>query len=241
MMESDWVSTAGISDLDDAIELYRPSEVTAALLMALMQTDNQVAGQHVVEIGVGSGVVLAFLARLGAASVCGVDVMPAALRLSRAIVEAEGTGISTDFRLGDVWSKLAGRRFDLVVANPPEFPAEPANLAGRPPHWGIGGPNGRLVLDPLLRGLAYHLTPDGRAVITHNALVDLDQTRSILAEDGLGVRVLHTIMMALPQDKQAMLNHAVALREAGRNLFHIGPYSFVRMHVIEISARNPLA
>ena len=52
----------------------RPSEYTAALIQALQARRATVSGARALEIGSGSGVVLAALAELGAASLCGVDI-----------------------------------------------------------------------------------------------------------------------------------------------------------------------
>ena len=52
----------------------RPSEYTAALIQALRLAPERVRGAHVLEIGAGSGVVLAALAAMGARSLCGVDI-----------------------------------------------------------------------------------------------------------------------------------------------------------------------
>ena len=225
-------------DLGEAFHLYRPSEHTAALIDALMDRADWARGAHVAEIGSGSGVVLAVLARLGAASVFGVDVDPTATIIGRRILESAGRSplANAEFRVGDVWEPLAGRRFDLVVCNPPQFPTEAAAFLGRPASWSFGGPDGRHVLDLFLEGVPDHLAQGGRAVLTHNAFIDLDRTRAMMTRHGLSVRILRTVMLALPPDKRAAMTLSVSRREEGRSLHSIGPYSFARMHVIEISA-----
>ena len=52
----------------------RPSEYTAALINVLRGRAAWVRGADVLEIGSGSGVVLAALGALGAASLCGIDI-----------------------------------------------------------------------------------------------------------------------------------------------------------------------
>ena len=54
-------------------------------------------------------------------------------------------------------------------------------IPGRLPTWSAGGADGRALLDPFLEGLAAHLAPGGRAVITHNAFVGLERSREIVA------------------------------------------------------------
>src|SRR5712675_1280862 len=52
----------------------RPSEYTAALIQVLRARITWVRGANALEIGSGSGVVLAALGALGAASLCGIDI-----------------------------------------------------------------------------------------------------------------------------------------------------------------------
>ena len=57
-----------------ALAALRPSEYTAALIQVLQANAGRVRGATVLEIGSGSGVVLAALGGLGAASLCGIDI-----------------------------------------------------------------------------------------------------------------------------------------------------------------------
>src|SRR4029450_6586491 len=57
-----------------ALAALRPSEYTAALIQGLQAKSTSVRGAKVLEIGSGSGVVLAALGELGAASLCGIDI-----------------------------------------------------------------------------------------------------------------------------------------------------------------------
>lgn len=73
---------------------------------------------RVVDLGCGSGAVaLAIKHRCPGAEVTAVDVSPAALDVARA--NAGRLAILVEFHLSDWWRALAGRRFDLVVSNPP--------------------------------------------------------------------------------------------------------------------------
>jgi polar amino acid transport system substrate-binding protein len=110
---------------------------------------------------------------------------------------------------GDLWRPVAGKTFDLVTANLPHFPMRPAPFGCRTPSWGCGGADGRRFLDPFLRGLPAHLASAGRAVITHNAFVDLDRSRDILQAGGLTLRVAATLNVYIPQEKLELMTPAV--------------------------------
>ena len=223
-------------DLAAALHVLRPSEYTAALVQTLLGMPRRVRGASALEIGSGSGVVLAALARLGAASVCGVDSEAQAILAGEAMMEA--VGAAAEFHQGDLWLPVSGRRFDLVVSNLPQFPTDSHHFPGRLPSWSHGGHDGRRLLDPFLDALAAHLTPGGRAVITHNAFVGLAETRRRLAHGRLRATILRTVLLALPPEKLRVMSPDIRAREEGRTIHTIGAYSFARMYVLEIGPRR---
>jgi len=80
----------------------------------------------VVDLGTGSGAIaLAIKAACPRAQVTAVDVSADALAVARA--NGERLGLAVDWRHGNWFEPLAGRRFDLVVSNPPY-------IAGDDPH-----------------------------------------------------------------------------------------------------------
>ena len=140
------------------------------------------------EIGCGSGVLLAAAGRLGAAALCGVDLEPAAVATTRTLLLDLDLAAAIEVHQGDLFAPVHGRRFDLILANLPHFPMEPAPIGDRLPTWSSGGADGRRLLDPFLAGLGDHLAPGGRAVIAHNAFVGLEATRRAAQRDGLARR-----------------------------------------------------
>jgi len=212
----------------------RPSEYTAALIQALRAEPAAVQGADVLEIGSGSGVVLAAMGALGATSLCGIDIEKEAVTAGSLLLRQLGFGALAEFHQGDMWHPVADRRFDLIVANLPQFPMAPAAIGGRLPSWSSGGADGRAVLDPFLEGVATHLVPDGRAVITHNAFIDLDSSRRIAGRNGLALRVLQTSSIAIPTEKLERLTEAVLRKEEGRTIHRYGADAFADMHVVEI-------
>jgi release factor glutamine methyltransferase len=214
----------------------RPSEYTAALIQALRLDSSRVRGASVLEVGCGSGVVLAALGAMGAASLCGVDIEQAAIAASASLLESLGQGDVTELHRGDMWRPVAGRRFDLVVANLPHFPMEPSEVAGRLPSWSAGGADGRRLLDPFLDGLRDHLAPGGRAVITHNAFDDLDRSRALAAKNGLSLRVVLTTLVYIAPGKLAHMTAEVLRAGEGCTIHRHGPYAFGEMHIVEIAA-----
>lgn len=219
------------------VPALRPSEYTAALIKALQARPECVQGARVLEIGSGSGVVLAALGTMGASALCGVDIEQEAVEASSRLLEGLDLDATAEVHRGDMWLPVAGRRFDLVVANLPHFPMEePARVAGRLPTWSSGGADGRWLLDPFLEGLPVHLAPGGRALLSHNAFVGLERSRIIAMEHGLSFAVVLTVLVYIAEEKLARMTPRVLAAEQGRSLHRYGPYTFGEMHIVEIGA-----
>jgi release factor glutamine methyltransferase len=224
-----------------ALAVLRPSEYTAALIQVLRCKRHLVGGAKVLEIGSGSGVVLAALGELGAASLCGVDIEEDAVTAGLLLLDELGHGEVAEFHQGDMWLPMGDRRFDLVVANLPHFPMMDISVPGRLSTWSAGGPDGRRLLDPLLDGLASHLVPGGRAFITHNGFVGIERSREILKSSGLDPRIVYTMLVNLPEEKLARMTRSVLALEEGRSIHRYGPYAFAEVHVVEIVAAGMAA
>ena len=217
-----------------ATPALRPSEYTAALIQVIQNHAGCVRGASVLEVGSGSGVVLAALGALGAASVCGVDIEQDAVEAGSLLLHRMGHG-NAEFHCGDMWLPVAGRRFDLIVANLPHFPMERTDIAGRLPTWSSGGSSGRALLDPFLEGLHGHLTDGGRAVITHNGFVGIDRTRETLVRCGFALRVALTTLVYIPDDKLGRMCPSVLAAEDGCTIHRYGPYAFGEVNIVEIA------
>jgi release factor glutamine methyltransferase len=190
----------------------------------------------VLEIGSGSGVVLAALGALGAISLCGIDIEEDAVSSGMLLLEELGHGKTAELHLGDMWSPVGDRSFDLIVANLPHFPMADDHFPGRLPSWSGGGPDGRRMLDPFLEGLRSHLAVGGRAFLTHNAFVGVERSREIVERLGFTLRVASTTLINIPDEKLYRMTKAVLGAEAGQSIHGYGPYAFAELHVVEIGA-----
>ena len=85
----------------------RPSEYTAALIQVLQQRSVLVRGANALEIGSGSGVVLAAMGELGAASLCGIDIEGSAVASGARLLHGLGYGGKVEIWRGDVWEPVA--------------------------------------------------------------------------------------------------------------------------------------
>ena len=105
------------------------------------------------DIGTGTGVLAAVLARRGIQRVVATDLDPRALACARENLERLGLAGRVDLVQADLFPE---GRAALVVCNPPWVPARPSS----PLEHGIYDPESRM-LHGFLRGLSAHLEPGG--------------------------------------------------------------------------------
>ena len=223
-----------------ALSAFHPSEYTAALIQVLRIKAATIQGAHVFELGVGSGVLLAALGALGAATLSGVDIEIEAIESSVLLLRGLGYGDAVQLYRGHLWQPVVGQRFDVITANLPHFPTEHMEIAGRLPTWSKGGHDGRSLLDPFLEGLAEHLAPGGRAFITHNAFVDLALSRAIVERAGLSLRIAMTTLIYIPDEKLRWITQSILSAEQGRSIFRYGTHTFAELYIVEIGTPGTL-
>lgn len=215
--------------------IFQPTEYTAALMFQVRQHALRGRLDEVLEIGTGSGVVLAQMLALGAGRALGVDIEAEAVRSTRRLVDGLGAGARAEVVQGDMWAPCAGRCFDLIATNLPQFPVQRPLDDGRLPSWSAGGPDGRALIDRFLAGLPAHLKPDGRALMTHNEFADVALTGERLLALGLRATVATTVCAPVPLYKWAGLTPQVVERFLGSGLLRLGEHAFAVFHVLEIA------
>lgn len=158
------------------------------LLLSALRREGVGPGTRVLDIGTGSGALAVTAARLGA-SVTAVDVSRRAL--GTAWVNAALRGRLIDLRRGSLLDPVRGRRFDLVVSNPPYVPCPAEHLPdrGAARAWD-GGPRGRELLDQLCRDVPAVLDPGGVVLLVQSALCGVAATCAALERGGLRADVV---------------------------------------------------
>lgn len=180
-------------DVGPAVLIPRPeTELLVDLALTRMPEDRAL---EVVDLGTGSGAIaLAIAAARPRARVLATDASPAALAVARANAARLGLA-NVAFVEGSWWEPLAGRRFDLVVSNPPY-------IALSDPHLDLGDlrfePRSALAsgadgLDDLRRiaaGARAHLAPGGALLVEHGHDQG-ESVRALLAAAGLDPVATH--------------------------------------------------
>lgn len=178
-------------------EFYgRVFEVDAATLIPRPETELLVElavarigpAARVLDLGTGSGAIAVTLAcEHPAARVCAIDRSAAALAVARRNAERLAPG-RVECLAGDWFAPVAGRRFDLVVSNPPYVAAGDAHLGEgdlrfEPAAALVGGPDGMDCLAAIVTAASAHLEPGGWLLLEHG----FDQgaaTRALLDNGG---------------------------------------------------------
>ncbi|MEV6738766.1 HemK2/MTQ2 family protein methyltransferase [Streptomyces sp. NPDC051104] len=165
--------------------VYEPQEDTWLLTRALRR-EELTPGADVLDLGTGSGALALEAARLGA-RVTAIDISWRAVLAARVNALLSGQRISV--RRGDLTAGVPGRRFDLVVSNPPYVPSPVAGSPrGAARAWDAGW-DGRLLLDRICDAAPGHLRPNGVLLMVHSALSGVDETLDRLASAELSARV----------------------------------------------------
>ena len=184
-----------VFQVSPAVLIPRPE--TEVLIELALEVLAGRAAADVVDLGTGSGIVAVSLAlECPVATVSAVDLSPGALAVARN--NAGRLGAKVDFHEGDWFAPLAGRRFDLIVSNPP-YVAEGdphLELNGLPhePRLALtdqeAGGNGLACIRRIVADAAAHLNPGGWVLFEHG----YDQgeaSRNLLAAAGFKEAFTH--------------------------------------------------
>ena len=127
--------------------------------------------RRVLDIGTGSGCIAIAAARaLPRARVDATDVSPRAIAVARDNVRRHRLQSRVQIRRADVYEGLGGRRYDIVVSNPPYVSAAEMRRLPREhraePEKGLRAARGGLaIVERIIAGAAGHLTPEGILVV----------------------------------------------------------------------------
>ena len=146
-------------------------------------------GKTVVDLGTGSGLLGIVAAKRGAAKVYVLDTYPAAIDV--ALNNAALNGVAHCFVQVPTGKEMlplpAGERVDMVICNPAQLPLPEPDSAHSPFY---AGPDGRQMIEGVIRAAPERLTPGGRLLMAHNSLADASKSMGLLHSLGFEVSVL---------------------------------------------------
>ncbi len=185
-------------------KVYMPSAATLCLARNL----HVERGSRVLDLGTGSGFLAILASKLGAGEIVATDISPRALQAAR-INAMLNSVYNVDFRLGSLFEPVKGETFNLIISNPPMTPSK-----NPLPRYTWGGPDGREVLDKVIRGAPSRLKSGGRLIIPVISLVGIGRTYRLMIDSGFKIRVLDYLVHPFGKRLMKLLDYLSNLPDA---------------------------
>ncbi len=152
-----------------------PRSFIGELLVTVFAEDGALTGDpetvaRVLDLCTGGGSLAVLAARVFPnAKVDAVELSPDALAVARRNVDEHGLSGRVSLIEGDLFAPIPGKRYDLILTNPPYVDAEalaefPPEYAAEPRIAHAGGPDGLDVIRRIISGAPDHLTAEGALV-----------------------------------------------------------------------------
>ena len=219
------------SGAPQSMDPLRLSEYSCAMIGALRKHVAFGSAKDVLDIGVGSGILLAAASMLGADRLFGIDVDEEAIARTSQTMSSLSPPRTADLVVGDMWSGFPGHKFDLIVANLPQFPArDGAALAGRRAFWSVAGPTGDKLIRSFLSGLCENLKPNGCAILSQTCWVDMEALLDREASGEIEGTIIDQFLIQVTPDKIAAMDSCV-LNSRKSGLIHIGSSVFADVFI----------
>ena len=179
-----------------------PRAETETLIDTALEKLTQHGRHDVLDLGTGSGCVAITIAHeRSAARVTAVDVSAAALNVARD--NAVAIGADVEFVQGTWFEGLAGRRFDLIVANPPYVATDDPHLQQgdlrfEPATALASGRDGLNDIRIIVAGAPAYLRAGGWLLFEHG-YDQADVCRDLLIDAGFGEIISRADIAGLPR------------------------------------------
>jgi release factor glutamine methyltransferase len=162
----------------DPLQVYQP-EADTCLLLETAQKEVK-AGDCVLEVGTGSGLIASEIARI--TRVVASDINP------HAVISARDAGV--EVVRTDLFAGIRGP-FDLVLFNPPYLPTHPEERIDDWLEYALdGGESGRAVIARFAAEAGRVLAPGGRILLLISSLTGLSEVSDVFTRHGYTVEVV---------------------------------------------------
>ena len=173
------------------INLNFRDDVGPASPYSLLLAENipDLTDRTVIDLGTGSGILAIVASLQGAKKVYLLDTYDKAISLALENGERNGVGDRlVHLPIGASMLPLpAGEKVDFILSNPAQLPLPQREWENSPFY---AGPDGRSMIDALIREAPMKLNPSGHVLMTHNSLANLRKSLDMFRSNGLQPRVL---------------------------------------------------
>jgi SAM-dependent methyltransferase len=164
-----WTGRCGPLELELSETTFAPSTISTLLADALEVR----AGDEVIDMGCGSGVLSIVAAKLGAGRVSGVDAAPDVVEVASRNAARHGVDGVTTFYRGDLFDPLPpDLRADVIIGDVSGIPDPLAAASGWFPDRRGGGPSGAELPIRMLEAARDRLREGGRLLLPTGSLQD---------------------------------------------------------------------
>lgn len=166
--EIEWTGRTGPFSLSVRRGVFAPTSTSKTLADAL-EID---AGDTVIDVGCGSGVLAFVAAKLGAAKVYGCDLSAPAVEMAGRNADRLGLSDVCEFRQGDLLDPMRDVRASVLIGDVSGIPDDLAAVSGWFQDVPAGGPTGAELPRQLLETIGDTLQPGGRLYLPTGSLQD---------------------------------------------------------------------
>ena len=176
---------------DIEIVLNFGDDVGPASAYSLLLAENipDLTGKTAVDLGTGSGILAIIASLQGAQTVYLLDTYDKAISL--ALENGKRNGVEDRLIHLPIGASMlplpAGKKVDVILSNPAQLPLPQQDRENSPFY---AGPDGRSMIDALIREAPIKLNYSGCLLMTHNSLANLSKSLIMLKSAGLQPRIL---------------------------------------------------
>ncbi|MHA1796890.1 MAG: HemK2/MTQ2 family protein methyltransferase [Candidatus Helarchaeota archaeon] len=164
--------------------VYEPSDDTFLLIDNL--TINK--GEHVLELGTGTGLISIFAAQ-NTDRIVATDISLIALRCALKNFKLNGVSSKIELRQGDLFEPIhPNEKFDLILFNPPYLPSDPREKNDTLTRSWSSGKDGRIIIDRFLQEFPNYLRSPGRVLLIQSSLSNPNKTIEIIKEKKMKIK-----------------------------------------------------
>ncbi len=161
--------------------VFHPAFFGSTKVFAAFLKSQEWKGKSVLEVGCGSGL-LSIIAATGGANVTALDINPDAVETTRH--NAAGHQLNIQVLQSDIFDGLTAQPFDVILTNPPFFPADPKNDAAFA--WYAG--SAFEFFQRFFAGLCNFIHSESRIWMILSEICDLDRIREIAEKQGWALK-----------------------------------------------------